>query len=118
MSVTSDIGGLAAKFQQATAELTIPDVSRARLREQLANAAGPLGISVYVGTIANAGQNSGGGNQVQFDDPATNTEYASAWPPWAFGLAQVALLTGKKVMLAAHGDPPGGNLLSVLTLSS
>jgi len=117
MSAASDFTDLAAKFQQATAELTIPDVSRARLREHLVNAAGPLGISVYVGTIANVGQNSSGGNQVQFDDPATNTGYASAWPPWAFGLAQPALLAGKEVLLVANGLPFGFNLLDVLILS-
>jgi hypothetical protein len=117
VSVTSDIAGLAVKFQQATAELTIPDVSRARLREQLANAAGPLGVSVYVGTIATVGQNSGGGNQVQFDDPATNTGYDSAWPQWAFGLAEAALLAGKEVLLVANGVPFGSNLLNVLILS-
>jgi hypothetical protein len=38
MSVTSEVTGLAARFQQATAELTIPGVSRDRLRKQLANA--------------------------------------------------------------------------------
>ena len=117
MPVTGDVAELAVKFQQATAELTIPDVSRARLRDHLAIAVGPLGISVYVGTIANVGGDFSGGNQVQFDDPATNTGYASAWPHWAFGLAQVALLTGKKVLVAANGDPFGGNLLSVLILS-
>ena len=117
MSVTSEVADLAAKFQQATAELTIPDVSRARLREQLAGAAGPLGISVYVGTIANVGQNSVGGNQVQFDDPATNTGYVSEWPQWAFGLAQAALLAGKDVLLVANGDPFGSNLLDVLILA-
>jgi hypothetical protein len=117
MSVTSDAADLAAKFQQATAELTIPDVSRGKLREQLANAASPLGISVYVGTIANVGQNSGGGNQVQFDDQATNTGYVSTWPQWAFGLAEAALLAGKEVLLVANGTPFGSNLLNVLILA-
>ena len=117
MPVTGDVAALAAKFQQATAELTIPDVNRGRLRDHLATAVGPLGVSVYVGTIANVGGDFSGGNQVQFDDPATNTGYASAWPHWAFGLAQVALLTGKKVLLAASGDPFGANLLSVRILS-
>ena len=117
MPVTGDVAALAAKFQQAIAELTIPDVNRGRLRDHLATAVGPLGVSVYVGTIANVGGDFSGGNQVQFDDPATNTGYASAWPHWAFGLAQVALLTGKKVLLAASGDPFGANLLSVRILS-
>ena len=118
MPVMGEVAELAAKFQQATAELTIPNVSRARLQDRLTVAVSPLGISVYLGTIANLGGDASGGNQVQFDDTASNTGYASAWPPWAFGLAQVALLTGKKVLLAAHGDPFGANLLSVLILSS
>jgi hypothetical protein len=118
MPVTGDVAELATKFQQATAELTIPNVSRARLLDRLAVAVGPLGVSVYVGTIANLGGDSSGGSQVQFDDIATNTGYASAWPSWAVGLAQVALLTGKKVLLAARGDPFGANLLSVRILSS
>ena len=117
MSVTSDVTGLAAQFQQAIAELRIPSVSRDGSREQLAKAAGPLGLSVYVGTIANVGENSVGGNQVQFDDPSTNTGYVSAWPQWAFGLAQSALLASKDVLLVASGLPFGSNLLSVLILS-
>ena len=116
-SVTSDVADLATKFRQATAELTIRDVSRAGLRQHLSNAAGPLGLSVYVGTIANVGLNSGGGDQVQFNDPATNTGYVSEWPQWAFGLAQAALLAGKEVLLVANGDPFGSNLLNVLILS-
>ena len=36
MSVTSDAADPAAKVHQTTAELTIPDVWKARLREQLA----------------------------------------------------------------------------------
>ena len=117
MSVTSEVADLATKFQQATTEMTISDVSRASLREHLADAAGPLGVSVYVGTIANVGQNSVGGNQVQFNDPATNTGYASSWPQWAFGLAEEALLAGKEVLLVANGLPFGSNLLTVLILS-
>ena len=118
MSVTSDAADLAAKFQHATAELTIRDVSRAEVRQRLSDAADPLGLSVYVGTIANVGLNSGGGDQVQFDDQATNTGYVSEWPQWAFGLAQAALLAGKEVLLVANGDPFGSNLLNVLILSS
>jgi hypothetical protein len=117
MSVTSDVADLATKFRQATAELTIRNVSQAGLRQHLSDAAGPLGLSVYVGTIANVGLNSGGGDQVQFDDPATNTGYVSEWPQWAFGLAQAALLAGKEVLLVANGDPFGSNLLNVLILS-
>lgn len=117
MSVTSEAAELAAKFQQATTELKIPGASRASLQEHLANAAGPLGISVYLGTIANIGENSSGGNQVQFNDQASNTGYVSQWPGWAFGLAQSALLGGKEVLVVANGDPFGSNLLSVLILA-
>jgi hypothetical protein len=118
MSVTSDVADLAAKFQQATAELTIRDVSRAGLQQHLSNVAGPLGLSIYIGTIGNVGLNSSGGDQVQFDDSATNTGYASAWPQWAFGLAQAALLAGKEVLLVANGAPFGSNLLNVLILGN
>jgi hypothetical protein len=117
VSVTSDTADLAVKFQQATAELTIRDTGRTQVRDHLANAAGPLGISVYVGTIANIGLNASSGNQVQFDDPATNTGYVSEWPQWAFGLAQAALLAGKEVLLVANGDPFGANLVDVLILA-
>jgi hypothetical protein len=117
MSVASDTADLAARFQRATAELTIPGPGRAQVRDQLANIAGPLGISVYVGTIANVGLNASGGNQVQFDDPATNTGYVSQWPQWAFGLAEAALLGGKEVLLVANGDPFGSNLIDVLILA-
>ena len=117
MTVTSTTTDLAAKFHRATAELKIQDVSRAKVAARFAHAAAPLGISVYLGTIANVGRNSSGGNQVQFDDPATNTGYVSEWPQWAFGLAEPALLGGKEVLLVANGDPFGVNLVDVLILA-
>ena len=54
-----------------------------------------------------------GGYQVGFTDAATNSGYYSAWPQWAFGLAQAALLAGKDVQLVANGLPFGSNLLNV-----
>lgn len=117
MSVTTDTADLAVKLQQATAALTIHHTGRAQVRDHLANVAGPLGISVYVGTIASIGLNASGGSQAQFVDPATNTGYDSQWPPWAFGLAQAALLGGKEVVLAANGDPFGANLVAALILA-
>jgi hypothetical protein len=116
MSVTSDVADLAAKFQKATAELTIPDVSRGSLRERLTSAGTPLGISFYSGTIAYVGQNSAGDYLVQFDDSA-NDGYASVWPQWAFELAQAALLGAKEVLVSANGLPFGSNLVQVLILS-
>jgi hypothetical protein len=117
MSVTSEVSDLTANFQQAIAQLTISDASRDGLRKQFASAASPLGLSVYIGTIANVGEDSAGGNQVQFDDPSTNTGYASAWPPWAFALARAALLADKDVLVVANGLPFGSNLLNLLILS-
>jgi hypothetical protein len=118
MAATSDVTDLAAKFQQAFAELTIPDVSRDRLREQLANAAGPLGIMHYGGTIAAVGESAPGGNYlVQFNDLITNSAYSSAWPPWAYGLAQAALLAGKGVIVVANGLPFGSNLVALFIAS-
>lgn len=117
MSVTSETTRLAERFQQATAELTVPGVSRDRVREQLANAANPLDLSLYTGTIASVGEDSAGGYWVQFDDTDTNTGYAGAWPQWAFGLAQTAMLAGKDVWLTANGLPFGANLTNVTILS-
>jgi hypothetical protein len=113
MTVTSEATGLAAKFQHAVTELTIPGVSRDGLRQQLANAARPLGLSVYTGTIANVGENSAGGNQVQFDDPSMNTGDVSARPQWAFGLARAALLADRST---AHrrGSGPGTHAARVI----
>ena len=117
MTAASNATDLAAKFHQATAELKIRDVSRAKVHKQFANAAAPLGISVYLGTIANVGRHSGGGSQVQFDDAACNTGYVSQWPQWAFGLAAAALLDSSEVLLIANGDPFGFNLVDVLVLA-
>ena len=113
MTVTRGVTGLAATFQQATAELTIPGGSRDRLREQLANAADPLDQSIYTGTIDSVGENSVGGYVVGFTDTATNSGYYDLWPQWAFGLAQAALLAGKDVQLVANGLPFGANLVNV-----
>jgi hypothetical protein len=117
MSVTSDVADLMARVQQATGEMKILNATRAQLRERLTDAASPLGISVYVGTIATAGEYSDGSYWVQFDDTSTNSGYASAWPQWAFELAQSALLAGKEVLLLANGDPFGSNLVLVLLMS-
>lgn len=116
MSVTSGTGK-AARFQQATSELTIPGGSRDRLREQLAKAADPLDQSIYTGTIYSVGETSGVGYTVGFTDTATNSGYYDLWPQWAFGLAQAALLTGKDVQLVANGLPFGANLVNVSILS-
>jgi hypothetical protein len=117
MSVTSDTADLTAKFQRAIGELTIQDPNPVRLQQRLATAAAPLGISVYTGTIAFAGQDSSGIYQVQFNDTNSNTGYSSAWPQWAFELAKDALLAGKEVWVIANGDPFGTNLLDVFILS-
>jgi hypothetical protein len=118
VAVTNEVTDLAAKFQQAFGELTIPDVSRDSLREQLANAAGPLGVMHYGGTIAAVGESAPGGNYlVQFNDAITNSAYYSAWPQWAYGLAQAALLADKDVMLVANGLPFGSNLIAMLIAS-
>jgi hypothetical protein len=117
MSVTSDTADLTAKFGKAIGELTIQDPNPARLQQRLASAAAPLGISVYVGTIAFAGQDSSGNYQVQFNDTSSNTGYSSTWPQWAFELAKDALLAGKDVWVIANGNPFGFNLLDVFILS-
>lgn len=117
MSVTSETADLTAKFRQAIGELSIQDPNPARLQQRLNAAAAPLGFSVYVGTIAFAGQDSSGDYLVQFNDTSSNTGYSSAWPQWAFELAKDALLAGKDVWVIANGDPFGSNLLDVLILS-
>jgi hypothetical protein len=118
MSATSKVTGIkAARFQQATAELTIPGGGRDRLREKLANAADPLGMSIYTGTIYSVGESSASRFSVYFIDTATKIGYYDLWPQWAFGLAQAALLAGKDVQLVANGVPFGANLLNVAILS-
>ena len=117
MSGSTELADLTARLQQATAELTIREVSGASLQVRLVEAAIPLGMSVYLGTIAFAGQDAAGSYQVQVDDPATNTGYLSDCPQWAFEPAQAALLAGRKVLLVATGNPFGSNLVTVLILS-
>jgi hypothetical protein len=117
MSVTSEVTVLAARFRQATAELKIPGGSRDGLREQLANAADPLDLSTYPGTIVSVGVDSVGGYHAGFSDSTTGIEYYSDWPQWAFGLAQAALLAGKGVQVTANGEPFGSNVLYLTMFS-
>jgi len=117
MSVNSELAGLTARVQQATANLTIRDVGRPRLPQHLLDVAAQVGAQAFVGTIALVGQDSGGNYEVQFNDTNANIGYASDWPLWAFELAKTAMLASKQVLLLANGDPFGFNLVSVAILA-
>lgn len=72
-----------------------------------------LGSKGYFGKVAFAGQTSSGSYNVQFNvDNAGG--YSSTWPQWAFELAKLSLLHGKKLYVIANGDPFGSNLVQVL----
>ena len=118
MSDNTELADLKARFQQATANLTIHEASRASLQQRLVDAAIPLGLLAYFGPIAAVGQDSSTGNHVVgYSDTASNITYYSAWPRWAFELAQAALLAGKEVGVVASGIPVGPNLVSALIFS-
>ncbi len=75
------------------------------------------GSKVYVGKISLAGQNSVESYYVQFNVEG-GSSYSSVWPGWAFELAKLALLYGKRLLILANGDPFGSNLVQVLILAN
>jgi hypothetical protein len=117
MGERSALAELSARFEQATAELTIPDVSGPATSRRLTDIAAQAGLGSFFGTIAFVGESSSGSFEVQFNDTGTNTGYSSTWPQWAFELAKAALLGGKHVLVLANGDPFGSNLVSVLVFA-
>ncbi|HYY80601.1 MAG TPA: hypothetical protein VFD04_15670 [Actinomycetes bacterium] len=117
MGERSALAELSARFEQATAELTIPEVTGPATSRRLADIAAQAGLAAFFGTIAFVGENSSGAFEVQFNDTASNTGYSSFWPQWAFELAKAALLGGKNVLVLANGDPFGSNLVSVLVFA-
>ena len=56
MSGSTELADLTARLQQATAELTIREVSGASLQVRLVEAAIPLGMSVYLGRSRSPGR--------------------------------------------------------------
>ncbi|GII01546.1 hypothetical protein [Planobispora takensis] len=117
MPEQSQQSDVALKFEQASAELVIQDVSRPGLPQQLMDVVTQASISSFTGRIAFAGQNSSGNHSVQFNDENANTGYSSTWPQWAFELAKAALLGNKRVWVLSNGSPFGNNLVSVLILA-
>ncbi|WP_088889139.1 hypothetical protein [Leptolyngbya ohadii] len=67
----------------------------------------------YLGKVAYAGQTSTGSYSVQFNVDSAGG-YSSTWPQWAFELAKLSLLHGRKLYVIANGDPFGSNLIQVL----
>ena len=58
----------------------------------------PLNLHVTDASVYLVGQNLAGDYLVGFVDPNGNS-YTSNWPPWAYNLAQAALLSGKPLLL-------------------
>jgi hypothetical protein len=85
--------------------------------QQLAGLLAAAETNSYVGKVAFAGQTSSGSFQVQFNADG-GSGYSSTWPEWAFNQAKSALLDNKKLWVIANGSPFGGNLLTVLILST
>ena len=84
--------------------------------KQLEKLALEVGSKGYFGKITFAGQASNSIYNVQFNVD-NGSGYSSTWPAWAFELAKLALLYGKKVFIIANGDPFGSNLVQILIFS-
>lgn len=103
---------LDASFQKG---LVLPSFKSEELKhlEQLATT---LKAKGYLGKITFAGQSSNGIYNVQFNVD-NGAGYSSTWPQWAYELAKLSLLYGKKLYVLANGDPFGTNLVQVLLFS-
>ena len=84
--------------------------------EYIAKTLAPLNLHVTGATVYLAGQNLAGDYLVGFVDPNGNS-YTSTWPPWAYHLAQAALLSGKPLLLIFAQSELGNTPLVVARLS-
>lgn len=75
-----------------------------------------LNLHVTRASVYLAGQNLSGDYLVGFVDPQGNS-YTSTWPPWAYNLAETALLSGKPLLLIFAPPKLGNKLLVVARLS-
>jgi hypothetical protein len=112
---TSGAGGdeREARLLEPVGAIETAEVALGRQPHPLAAAAAAAGFTSLIGTIVLAGRYASGSTWVQFNADSDGG-YASAWPEWAFGIAEEALLAGKKVWVLSNGDPFGSNLTSVL----
>jgi hypothetical protein len=84
--------------------------------ENIAKALARLNLHVTLATVYLAGQNLAGDYLVGFVDRNGNS-YTSTWPPWAYNLAQAALLSGKPLLLIFAPPNLGNTQLVVARLS-
>jgi hypothetical protein len=102
--------------------LQLPEDADAALIDKLTEGVdaqlGAAAVMSYIGRPAYVGRNASGGWPVRFNDERGNTAYSSAWPEWAYEVANTALVTGKKLWVIANGDPFGSNLITVLILAN
>ncbi|MFY9835571.1 MAG: hypothetical protein WAK55_03735 [Xanthobacteraceae bacterium] len=84
--------------------------------ENIAKALAPLNLHVTLATVYLVGQNLAGKYLVGFVDRNGNS-YTSTWPPWAYNLAQAALLSGKPLLLIFAPPKLGSTQLIVARLS-
>jgi hypothetical protein len=80
-----------SRFEQLLADLKIPSGDLTGVPQQLADAVAQARFKASTGTIAAAGQHSGGDYSVEFNNQ--NGGSSSTWPQLAFELAKAALLS-------------------------
>jgi hypothetical protein len=80
--------------------------------EQLREKLKPAGISAEIGSIFYAGRSSSGSPWVTVI--VRGSTFGSTWPEWAFGVAEGALHSNKKVFVIYDNEPFGPNLQQVL----
>ena len=81
------------------------DVHIEKLRERLK----PAGISTDIGSIFYAGRSSSWVTVI-----IRGNTFGSTWPEWAFGVAEAALHSNKKVLVLYDSQPFGSKLQQVL----
>jgi hypothetical protein len=105
-----------SRFEQLLADLKIPSGDLTGVPQQLADAVAQAGFEASTGTIAAAGQPSGGAYSVEFNNQ--NGGSSSTWPQWAFELAKAVLLSRQSsvaealeaVTRSGGREGPGGDL--------
>jgi hypothetical protein len=94
-------------------DVVIDDVSAGLRDHPLQAAAAARALGSNIGRIVLAGASASGSRTVQFNVDGGGG-YSSAWPQWAFEIAETALVNGIKVWVLSNGDPFGSNLTQVI----
>lgn len=103
---------VAARIEAELERLSRAEGTQLDEHKRFAAAAEAARATFSTGTVVRFGQTTTTPTMVYFKRENAGT-FGSPWPTWAYELAKLALLHGRKLMVYSNGDPLGTNLLYV-----